>query len=125
MNKHPCLSTKEAKWVYALKHEFIADIDAHNMIYAIRLYHVDNRLLLLVVFSAIVVWEVVVAQPDRHVHFRLLNCLKLSTGQCLIRLKYLIEGLPQAPTGCNRSRRDGDAVKHMWVGQARKYKRER
>jgi hypothetical protein len=83
------------------------------MIYAIRIYHGDNRLLLLVVFSAIVVWEVVVAQPDSHVHFRLLDGLKLWTSQCLIGLKDLLGDLPQAPTGCNRSRRDGDAVKHM------------
>ena len=111
------------RWVYELKHEFIADIDAFNMIYAILVYNVDNRLFLLVVFSAIVIWEVVVAQPDSHVHFRLLDCLELWTSQCLIVLKHLIGGLPQAPTGCNRSRRDGDAVKHTWVEQARKYKK--
>jgi hypothetical protein len=40
----------------------------------------------------------------------LLNRLKLRTSECLIGYKRFIRSLPRAPTGCNRTHRDGGAV---------------
>ena len=67
-----------------LEHEFITDSDASNRARAVRVDRVHNRLLLLLVFGAIVVWFRVVTQKDFHVHFRLFDRFKLRTRECLI-----------------------------------------
>jgi hypothetical protein len=64
----------------------------------------------LLVFGAVVVRCWVVTKKDLHVHFRLLDRLKLRTSECLRGYKHLNKSLPRAPTGCNRSHRDGGAV---------------
>ena len=69
--------------MYELKHEFIANGDARNMVRAVRVDRGHNILLLVVVFNTTVVWKVVVAQEDRQIHFRLLDRLKLWTSERL------------------------------------------
>lgn len=96
-----------------LKHEFIANGNARNVVRAVRADRGHNILLLVRIFNATVIWKVVVAQEDRHVHFRLLDRLKLWTSECLMGLKYFKRSIPQAPIGYNRNRRDGGAVKHV------------
>jgi hypothetical protein len=98
------------EWVNRLEHEFIANSDASDMVRAVRVDRGHNRLFLFLVFGAVVVRFWVVTQIDLHVHFRLLDRLKLRTGERLIGYKRFIRSLPRAPIGCNRSHRDGGAV---------------
>jgi hypothetical protein len=98
------------KWMNRLKHEFIADSDACNTVRAVRVDRGHNRLFLLLVFGAIVRRYWVVTQIDLQVHFRLLDRLKLRTTECLIGYKHFNRSSPRAPTGCNRTHRDGGAV---------------
>src|SRR6267154_2981868 len=76
------------KWVNRLEHEFIADSDACNMVRAVRLDRGHNRLFLFLVFGAVVVRFWVVTQIDLHVHFRLLDRLKLRASERLIVYKH-------------------------------------
>jgi hypothetical protein len=79
--------------VNRLEHEFIADSDACNLARAVRVDRGHNRLFLLVVFGAVVVRFWVVTQIDLHVHFRLLDRLKLRTSECLIGYKHFQQKL--------------------------------
>ena len=63
--------------VYELEHELVADGDARNVVRAICVDRVHNRLALTQVRSTIVVRIVIVTQEDRHIDFRLFDCLKL------------------------------------------------
>jgi hypothetical protein len=77
--------------VNRLEHEFIADSDASNRVYAVRVDRGHNRLFLFLVFGAVVIRFWVVTQKDFHVHFCLLDRLKLRTSECLIGYKHLTE----------------------------------
>lgn len=70
--------------MYELEHEFIADSDARNVARAVCVDRVHNRLALAQVCSAVVVWIVIIAQPDRHIYFCLFNRLELRTRGLLM-----------------------------------------
>jgi hypothetical protein len=99
--------------VNRLEHKFISNSDACDIVRAVRVDRGYNRLFLLLVFGAVVVRCWIVTKKDLHVHFRLLDRLKLRTSERLIRYKPFNKSLPRAPTGCNQSHRDeGSVNKH-------------
>jgi len=63
-----------------LEHKLVADSDAQNVIRAISVDRIHNRLALTQVRSTVVVRIVIVTQKDRYIDFRLLDCLELWKG---------------------------------------------
>ena len=70
--------------MYELEHKFIANSNTRNVIRAVCLDRVHNRLALLEVCCAIVVRKVIVTQIDGQVHLCLLDRLELWTRGLLM-----------------------------------------